>query len=123
MVLKKVKAFDIQVYNKLMARDHTTCCHAFFNTTSSCEDALNNFFKTYNSGLEKAWSFLLVEMLETVKRQAMVRIELRNNKLTRYKAKYNLKVPNTIATEEEQPIKWCKKRTHGPNGVSEKSTS
>lgn len=121
VALKKVKAFDTEVYDDLMARDPTTCCRAFFKTTSSCEDALNNFSESYNSGLEKPRSLPLVEMLETMRPQAMVRIELRKNKLTKYKAKYSLKVANTIAAEDEEHSKWCKKRTPGPNGVSEVS--
>ena len=116
--LKELKAFDSQIYDDLMVRDPTTCTRAFFSTTPSCEDGLNNFSESYNSGLKKARSLPLVGMLETMRRQAMVRIEVRKKKLVKYKAKYSLKVAKTIA-EETKNRKWCKKRTPGPNGVSE----
>ncbi|XP_013713395.2 uncharacterized protein LOC106417082 [Brassica napus] len=116
--LKELKAFDSQIYDDLMVRDPTSCTHAFFSTTSSCEDGLNNFSESYNSGLKKSRSLPLVGMLETMRRQAMVRIKVRKKKLVKYEAKYSLKVAKTIA-EETKNRKWCKKRTLGPNGVSE----
>lgn len=116
--LKELKAFDEQIYDDLMVRDPTAFTRAFFSTTSSCEDGLNNFSESYNSGLKKARALPLVGMLETMRRQAMVRIEVRKNKLVKYKAKYSEKVAKTIA-EETRKRKWCKKRTPGPNGVSE----
>ena len=97
--LKELKAFDSQIYDDLMVRDPTTCTRAFFSTTPSCEDGLNNFSESYNSGLKKARSLPLVGMLETMRRQAMVRIEVRKKKLVKYKAKYSLKVAKTIAEE------------------------
>ncbi|XP_013633062.1 PREDICTED: uncharacterized protein LOC106338690 [Brassica oleracea var. oleracea] len=116
--LKELKAFDSQIYDDLMVRDPKTCTRAFFSTTSTSEDGLNNFSESYNSGLKKARSLPLVEMLETMRRQTMVRIEVRKKKLLKYRKKYSEKVANTIA-EEEEKRKWCKKRTPGPNGVSE----
>ncbi|KAJ0238436.1 MULE transposase domain-containing protein [Hirschfeldia incana] len=79
--LKELKAFDSQIYDDLMVRDPKTCTRAFFSTTSSCEDGLNNFLESYNSGLKKACSLPLVGMLEKMRRQAMVRIEVRKKKL------------------------------------------
>ncbi|XP_022566389.2 uncharacterized protein LOC106421322 [Brassica napus] len=116
--LKELKAFDSQIYDDLMARDPRTCTRAFFSTISTCEDGLNNFSESYNSGLKKARSLPLVEMLETMRRQTMVRIEVRKKKLLKYRKKYSEKVAKTIIEEGEQR-KWCKKRTPGPNGVSE----
>ena len=49
--LKELKAFDFQIYDYFMVRDPETCTHAFFSTTSTCEDGLNNFSESYNSGL------------------------------------------------------------------------
>ena len=117
IALKALENFDHrvynQVYNDLMARDPTTCSRAFFSTTPTCEDGLNNFSEAYNSGLEKARSLPLVEMLETMRRHAMVRIEVRKNKLTKYKARFSIKVAKTLAEEGEARSNWCKKRTPG----------
>lgn len=99
--LKELKALDSQIYDDLMVRDPKTCTRAFFSTTSTCEDGLNNFPKSYNSGLKKARSLPLVEMFETMRRQRMVIIEVRKKKLLKYRKKYSEKVANTITEEEE----------------------
>lgn len=74
--LKALKEYDSEVYEAQMVRKPETCSRAFFKTTCSCEDALNNISKSYNSTLEKARAMPLVEMLETMRRQAMVRIDI-----------------------------------------------
>ncbi|RID75414.1 hypothetical protein BRARA_B02460, partial [Brassica rapa] len=111
--LKELKAFDSQIYDDLMVRDPTSCTRAFFSTTSSCEDGLNNFSESYKSGLKKARSLLLVGILETMRRQAMVRLEVTKKKLVKYKAKYSLKIAKTIAEETKKIA----------NEVEENSTS
>ena len=117
--LKELKAFDSQIYDDLMVRDPTSCTCALFSTTSSCEDGLNNFSESYKSGLKKARSLLLVGILETMRRQAMVRLEVTKKKLVKYKAKYSLKIAKTIAEETKKIANGVRKGTPGPNGVSE----
>ncbi|XP_056858366.1 uncharacterized protein LOC130507717 [Raphanus sativus] len=97
--LKALKEYDNEVYEALMVRRPETCSRAFFRTSCTCEDALNNNSESYNSTLEKARSMPLVEMLETMRRQAMVRIDLRKVKSTNHKGKFSEKVGKVIALE------------------------
>lgn len=76
-----------------------TCSRAFFSTSCTCEDALNNHSESFNSTLEKARSMPLVEMLETMRRQAMVQIDLRKVKSTNHKGKFSEKVGKVTALE------------------------
>lgn len=99
--LKALKEYDNEVYEALMVRRPETCSRAFFRTSCTCEDALNNNYESYNSTLEKARSMPLVEMLETMRRQAMVRIDLRKVKSTNHKGKFSEKVGKVIALEKK----------------------
>lgn len=77
--LANIKDFNVDVYDGVMKRNPETFSRAYFKTTSTCEDALNNFSESYNSAIEKARALPLVEMLETIRRQAMLRIDIRKN--------------------------------------------
>ncbi|ESQ55732.1 hypothetical protein EUTSA_v10026773mg [Eutrema salsugineum] len=80
---------------------------AYFSTTSCCEDALNNFSESYNKAIDKARAMPVVQSLETMRRQAMVRIELRRRTTRKHKGKHSLKVGLVIA-EEEKEVKRCR---------------
>lgn len=104
--LKALELYDVDVYEALMSRRPETCSRAFFKTTCTCEDALNNNSESYNSTLEKARAMPLVEMLETMRRQAMLRIDLRKKKTERHKGKFSEKVSKMI-TSETRFRKYC----------------
>ena len=97
--MKELEDYDKEVYDTLMARNPETCSRAFFTTTCCCEDALNNNSESYNKTLEKARAMPLVEMLETMRRLAMRRIDLRKKKIQKHKGKFSLKVSKMIESE------------------------
>ncbi|XP_022552704.1 uncharacterized protein LOC106451216 isoform X1 [Brassica napus] len=122
--LANIKDFNVDVYDGVMKRNPETFSRAYFKTTSTCEDALNNFSESYNSAIEKARALPLVEMLETIRRQAMLRIDIRKNESLKHKGKFSLKVGKVIAIEELHR-KYCRIYP-GPTGqfeVKEKSVS
>ncbi|XP_056862466.1 uncharacterized protein LOC130510139 [Raphanus sativus] len=115
--LKELEEYDKEVYADLMARRPETCSRAYFSTTPCCEDALNNNSESYNRTLEKARAMPLVEMLETMRRLAMKRIDLRKKIVKNYKGKFSLKVTKMIASETKYR-KYCKSLP-GPTGEFE----
>ncbi|XP_018443229.1 uncharacterized protein LOC108815067 [Raphanus sativus] len=98
-----------------MEKNPQNCSRAYFTTTACCEDVHNNFSETYNNTVNKAREMPLVEMLETIRRLAMVRIDIRKKKAENHKGKYSLKVANTIA-DESLHKKNCR-AVAGANGV------
>lgn len=99
--LEEMKRYDLAVYEAFMSRNPRNCSRAFFKTHSCCEDALNNFSESYNSTLEKARAMPLIQSLETMRRQAMVRIAYRRKSTQKYKGTYSLKVGLVIAEEDK----------------------
>lgn len=117
--LKVLEEYDKEVYADLMARRPETCSIASFLTALCCEDALNNNPEPYNRTLEKARAMPLVEMLETMRRLAMKRIDLRKKIVTDYKGKFSLKDTKMIASKTKYR-KYCKSLP-GPTGEFEVS--
>ncbi|KAL1206465.1 hypothetical protein V5N11_020828 [Cardamine amara subsp. amara] len=117
IAIEAVKRYDIAVFEAMMAKNPKNCSRAFFKTTSTCEDVHNNFSESYNSAINKARSLPLVEMLETVRRQCMFRIDARKAKSIKHRGKYSLKVAEMIA-EEEKELKSCQ-LIPGANGLFE----
>ncbi|KAL0719454.1 hypothetical protein Bca4012_068778 [Brassica carinata] len=116
--MKKLKAYDVEVYEAFKQRNPSSCSRAFFGTRSSCEDALNNFSESYNNTIEKARALPLVEMLETMRRQTMVRISLRKQKTGKWNKRHSLKVDKVIAAEEKER-KNCSVAIPSTNGTYE----
>uniref|UniRef100_A0A1J3G5W3 SWIM-type domain-containing protein n=2 Tax=Noccaea caerulescens TaxID=107243 RepID=A0A1J3G5W3_NOCCA len=100
--LEKMKSYDIGVYEAFMSRNPRNCSLAFFKTHSQCEDALNNFSKSYNNTLEKPRAMPLIQSLETMRRQAMVRIAVRRKKAEKLKGKHTEKVSLVIVVEDKK---------------------
>ncbi|XP_010445159.1 PREDICTED: uncharacterized protein LOC104727783 [Camelina sativa] len=98
--IDELKKFDEGVYEVVMQRNPRNCSRAFFSCKSSCEDVSNNFSESYNNAINKAREMPLVEMLETIRRQTMMHIDVRLKKPMKRQGKYTLKVANTIKKEE-----------------------
>ena len=77
VALQALKNFDVRVYEAVLMKNPQNCSRAFFSSTSVCEDVSNNFSESYNNTLNTAREMPLVEMLETVRRQAMIRMDMR----------------------------------------------
>ncbi|XP_010436569.1 PREDICTED: uncharacterized protein LOC104720348 [Camelina sativa] len=104
--IEELKKFDEGLYDAVMQRNPQNCSRAFFGCKSSCEDVSNNFSESYNNAINKAREMPLVEMLETIRRQTMMHIDVRLKKAMKRQGKYTLKVANTIK-EEERLRKYC----------------
>ncbi|CAA7058664.1 unnamed protein product [Microthlaspi erraticum] len=102
--LAQLKKYDSDIYEAFMSRNPRNCSRAFFKTDSCCEDALNNFSESYNNTLEKARAMPLIQSLETMRRQTMMRIAMRRKMTQKHKATHSLKVALVIA-EEEKAVK------------------
>lgn len=100
--MKKLKAYDVDVFEAFKQINPKSCSRAFFRTRSCCEDALNNFSESYNNTIEKACAMPLVEMLKTMRRQTMSRIALRKEKAERWNKRHSLKVNKIMAVEEKE---------------------
>ena len=89
------------VYETLMEKNPQTCSRAYFTGTACYEVVHNNFSETYNNTINTAREMPLVEMLETIRRLAMVRTDLRKEKMKKHKGKYSKKVAKTIEEESK----------------------
>ena len=112
--IEEMRQYDLGVYETLMEKNPQACSRAYFTGTACCEDVHNNFSETYNNTINTAREMPLVEMLETIRRLAMVRIDLRKEKMKKHKGKYSKKVAKTIA-EESKHKKNCR-AVAGANG-------
>ncbi|XP_024011410.1 uncharacterized protein LOC112086671 [Eutrema salsugineum] len=102
-----MQEYDDGVYQEFKKRNPENCSRAFFTTTACCEDALNNFSESYNNAIEKARAMPVVQSLETMRRQAMLRIELRRRKTRKHQGRHSLKVGLVLA-EEDKEVKNCR---------------
>lgn len=117
IALKQLKNFDVRVYEAVLLKNPHNFSRAFFSSTPVCEDVSNNFSESYNNTLNTAREMPLVEMLETVRRQAMIRMDMRKTKAFRWKGKYSEKVANTIKAEKKHLFE-CRVIPSG-NGIYE----
>ncbi|XP_010501988.1 PREDICTED: uncharacterized protein LOC104779331 [Camelina sativa] len=104
--MEELKQFHHAVYEAVMNKNPKNCSRAFFKCTSLCEDVSNNFSESYNNTINQAREMPLVAMLETIRRQCLIRNDMRRKKAAKHKGKYSLKVAKTIK-EEQRHLKYC----------------
>ena len=101
-----LRSFGEGVYEAVMQKNPQNCSRAFFTCKSMCEDVSNNFSESYNNTINKAREMSLVAMLETIRRQCLIRNEMRTKKTTKHQGKYSPKVAKMIE-EEKRYLKYC----------------
>ncbi|XP_010417744.1 PREDICTED: uncharacterized protein LOC109128898 [Camelina sativa] len=101
-----LKNFEKGVYDALMMKNPHNCSRAFFTCASMCEDVSNNFSESYNNAINQAREMPLVEMLERLRRQCMIRNAMRKKKAMSHQGKFSLKVAATI-TKEQKHMLYC----------------
>ncbi|KAH0865007.1 LOW QUALITY PROTEIN: hypothetical protein HID58_082218 [Brassica napus] len=79
---------------------------AFFTPSSTCDDVSNNISESFNHAVDPARSMPLVEMLETIRRRAMLRIEARKMRAMNHRGKFSLKAMEKVS-EEKRKIRHC----------------
>ncbi|XP_020891498.1 uncharacterized protein LOC9324527 isoform X1 [Arabidopsis lyrata subsp. lyrata] len=113
--LEKLKAYDMNVFNSVMQKNPKNYSLTFFKPTASCDDVSNNISESFNHAIDPARVMPLVEMLETIRRRAMIRIDIRRKKAMSHKGKYSLKAMEKLELEQKK-TKNCKVN---PCGVGE----
>lgn len=101
-----VKAYDMSVYESMMQKNPKNCSLAYFTPSSTCDDVSNNISESFNHAIDPARLMPLVEMLETIRRRAMLRIEARKQKSMNHKGKFSIKAMEKVS-EEQKKIRSC----------------
>jgi len=102
----EVKAYDMSVYDSMMMKNPKNCSLVFFTPSSTCDDVSNNISESFNHAVDPARSMSLVEMLETIRRRAMLRIEARKMRAMNHRGKFSLKAMEKVS-EEQRKIRHC----------------
>ncbi|XP_013645549.1 uncharacterized protein LOC106350173 [Brassica napus] len=89
--LDQVKAYNMSVYDSMMMKNPKNCSLAFFTTSSMCDDVSNNISESFNHAVDPARAMPLVEMLETIRSRAMLRIEARKLISKSHRGKFSIK--------------------------------
>ncbi|XP_019082513.1 PREDICTED: uncharacterized protein LOC104704215 [Camelina sativa] len=122
--LELVKSYDMRVYEAMMEKNPKNCSLAFFTPTSSCVDVHNNISESFNNAIDPARYMPMVEMLETIRRRTMVRIDMRKTKADKDLSRVPPRIKEMIALEQKR-LKFCKviPGSDGRNEVRESGTS
>ncbi|XP_019086294.1 PREDICTED: uncharacterized protein LOC109126863 [Camelina sativa] len=97
---------------------------AYFKSTSSCDDVSNNINESFNNAINVTRELPLVEMLETIRSRAMVRINIRRKKANNHKGQYTIKAMERVNLEQKKILN-CAAIPAGPGEyeVKEKKSS
>lgn len=85
--------YDREAYEALLAAEPEHWCRAFFSKTGRSANVCNNLSESFNRTIKKARELPLINMLETIRRQAMMRISRRFKRA----AKCIMQFPQRIA--------------------------
>ena len=96
----------MDVYNSMMMKNPKNCSLAYFTPASSCDDVSNNISESFNHAIDPARVMPFVEMLETIRRKAMLRIEARRLKAMKHRGKFSVKAMERVDAEQKK-IRHC----------------
>ncbi|CAN6902178.1 unnamed protein product [Brassica oleracea] len=105
--LEAVQKYDMRIFEAIMEKNPKNCSLAFCGSTASCIDVHNNISESFNNAIDPARYTPMVEMLEVIRRSAMVRIDLRKLKARQHKSRFTTRATQFIELEQEK-IKFCK---------------
>ena len=100
--LDQVKAYNMSVYDSMMMKNPKNCSLAFFTTSSMCDDVSNNISESFNHAVDPARAMPLVEMLETIRSRAMLRIEARKLISKSHRGKFSIKAMEKVSEEQKK---------------------
>ncbi|CAD5324473.1 unnamed protein product [Arabidopsis thaliana] len=98
--LNHQRAYDLPLYEDVMREEPKNWCRAWFMHGSFCEDVDNNATESFNATVVKARAKALVQMMETIRRQAMTRISKRKEKIGRWKKSVSNSNHVNLTTEQ-----------------------
>ncbi|XP_010451589.1 PREDICTED: uncharacterized protein LOC104733732 [Camelina sativa] len=104
--LENARNYDIRLYDAIMQRNPRNCSLAFCSPTAKCVDVHNNISESFNNVIDPARSVPMVEMLDTIRRRTMVRIDFRKTASSQYTGRVTERAKE-ILEEEAKYIKYC----------------
>ncbi|XP_056846567.1 uncharacterized protein LOC108834338 [Raphanus sativus] len=103
--LAKLQDYSMSLYDDVMKREPKTWSLAYYKLGSFCDDVDNNATESFNATITGARAKAIVPMLETIRRQAMVRIAKRRKKSERREEKFTKYVVEILKAEKEDADK------------------
>ncbi|XP_010446237.1 PREDICTED: uncharacterized protein LOC104729034 [Camelina sativa] len=99
--MEALQKYNPGAFNSLLRTNLITWSRAFFRVGTHCNDNLNNLSESFNRTIRQARRKPLLEMLEDIRRQCMVRNEKRyiiaGRLQTRFTKRAHLEIENMIA--------------------------
>lgn len=105
--VEAVKRYDIRVFEAMMEKNPKNCSLAFCSPMSSCLDVHNNISESFNNAIDPARYMPMVEMLETIRRTTMIRIDLRKRIAADNASRFPSRIMKIIEAEQRK-LKFCK---------------
>lgn len=102
-----VQRYDMRIYEAMMEKNPKNCSLAFCSPMSSCLDVHNNISESFNNAIDPARYMPMVEMLETIRRTTMVRIDLRKRIAADNDRRFPFRITKIIEAEQRK-LKYCK---------------
>ena len=99
--MDELRAFDREAHDDLKAAEPNSWCRVFFSNTTRSDNVCNNLSESFNRIIRKARELPLINMLETIRRQAMTRISRRWVKANRCLLDFPKKVADTLEANRE----------------------
>ncbi|XP_056864674.1 uncharacterized protein LOC108808175 [Raphanus sativus] len=106
--LEVLKKYNKGAFDTLQLQNPRTWSRAFFRVGSFCNDNLNNLCESFNKTIREARKKPLLEMLEDIRRQSMVRHAKRAILANRLKTHFTKKVHAEIELNKEN-AKECRR--------------
>lgn len=106
MHIEALKSFDIHAHDDLLAADPTTWCLAFFSGNARSGQVCNNLSESFNKTIKGARELPLINMLESIRRQAMIRISRRLKKARACIMPFPKKVADVLELNRRES-KYC----------------
>lgn len=106
--LEALKKYNKGAHGTLLLQNPPTWSRAYFRQGSCCNDNLNNLCESFNKTIREARKKPLLDMLEDIRRQCMVRNAKRAIIASRLKTKFTKKAHTEIELKKEK-AKDCKR--------------
>ena len=105
--LEEVKRYDMRLFEAIMEKNPKNCSLAFCSPAASCVDVHNNISESFNNAIDPSRYMPMVEMLETIRRTTMVRIDLRKKIAAANASRFPSRITKIIQSEQRK-LKFCK---------------
>ncbi|XP_033148218.1 uncharacterized protein LOC103837053 [Brassica rapa] len=103
--LKKLQDYSMSLYEDVMKEEPKSWSLAYYRLGSFCEDVDNNATESFNATIVGARAKAIVPMLETIRRQAMIRIAKRKKKSERRQERFTKYVVKILEEQKEDADK------------------